>query len=170
MTRFLIEICIPIFSACALIGVTCWITYDAIEVIFSPERSKVNVKFLFGFASANASIDILCVILFFLRRRDVLKSSHKSDLEYGDMKVVNLNMASALTHVSGDTFQTISVFAAAIAAETTKYSGSLCDAWASIMVTITIIGIILPLLREIQLHAKNHPFFQRTNQPSGLVP
>lgn len=69
-------------------------------------------------------------------------------------KNINLNMASALTHVSGDSLRTSSVFIAAVVATTTKYSGAICDAWAAVVVTITIIFIIIPLAYEIYHHAK----------------
>lgn len=49
-TKFILEVGIPSFSVCALLGVTVWITLDAIAVIMNPENESVNVYFLFGFA------------------------------------------------------------------------------------------------------------------------
>jgi Co/Zn/Cd efflux system component len=182
-TRFVLEVGIPSFSVLALLGVTAWITYDAILVIRNPEDGSVNVLFLFGFASANALVDIVCTVLFYLRRKDVLLNSHtsstttrildssvdapqfsKSEADAGK-KSVNLNMASALTHVSGDTLRTASVFVAAVVATLSSFSGALCDAWAAIVVTVTILFIVIPLISEIYQHAKNHPFFA-TSSPS----
>jgi Co/Zn/Cd efflux system component len=51
---------------------------------------------------------------------------------------VNVNMASAFTHVGADTLRTSSVFVAAAIAALTNVPGEICDAWASIVVTITI--------------------------------
>ena len=58
-------------------------------------------------------------------------------------------MASALTHVGGDTLRTLSVFIAALVATFSSVDGSLCDAWAAIIVTVTILFILVPLVREI---------------------
>ena len=62
----------------------------------------------------------------------------------------NLNMMSAFTHVGGDTLRTSSVFVAAIIATAGGASGELCDAWAANVVTVTIIGMVIPLLQEIR--------------------
>jgi Co/Zn/Cd efflux system component len=174
----MLEVGIPTFSVSALLGVTAWITYDALDVILHPENEKVNVFYLFGFASGNAAVDIVCAILFYLRRRDVLynpleakiiddqsvtsllseerKDPEKciADDQEKNPSAVNLNMASALTHVSGDTLRTSAVFIAAVVAVTSKYSGALCDAWAAMIVTVTIIFIVIPLVTEIFDHAK----------------
>jgi hypothetical protein len=66
---------IPLFSVSALIAVSAWITYDAVLIILDPSDSAdVNVLFLFGFAAGNALIDVVCAALFFIRRKDVLKT------------------------------------------------------------------------------------------------
>jgi Co/Zn/Cd efflux system component len=169
-TRFVLEVGIPSFSVLALLGVTAWITYDAILVIRNPEDGSVNVLFLFGFASANALVDIICSLLFFLRRKDVLlnvstgvpgsvPSVSKFPSDVDPVQSVNLNMASALTHVCGDTLRTTALFLAALIATVTDISGAVCDAWAAVVVTVTILFIVIPLSSEIYRHAKNHPFF-----------
>tara|TARA_A100001035_G_scaffold239227_1_gene204190 strand:- start:407 stop:1204 length:798 start_codon:yes stop_codon:yes gene_type:complete len=61
----------------------------------------------------------------------------------------NLNMISAFTHVGGDTLRTISVFIAAAIATFTGYPGYLCDAWAAVVVSVTIVLMAVPLLIEI---------------------
>lgn len=68
----------------------------------------------------------------------------------------NLNMLSALTHVGSDTMRTLSVFIAAVIASSTGYSGNLCDAWAAVVVSITIFGAVIPLCAEIY-KAATHP-------------
>lgn len=74
-TQFVLEVGVPLFSLMALLGVTGWITYDAINVIRNPSNDKVNVAFLFGFAGGNALVDVICAVLFYIRRRDVLKNT-----------------------------------------------------------------------------------------------
>jgi hypothetical protein len=183
MTRFVLEVGIPSFSVLALLGVTAWITTDAIAVIRNPGDDSVDVAFLFGFASANGLVDIICTILFYLRRKDVLVNSNRSKFiesnstdtpqqqknESEHKNSVNLNMASALTHVSGDTLRTSSVFVAALVATLSSYSGALCDAWAAIVVTVTIIFIVIPLVSEIYQHAKTHPFFASNSSSSATA-
>ena len=160
----MLEVYIPSFSVCALIGVTGWITSDAIQVIISDERDDdVGVAFLYGFACANFLIDVICSGLFYLKRKDVLlseplilASERSTTLEIDedkkqkeDMKQkANLNMISALTHVGGDTMRTVSVFIAAVIS-TAGQPSSLCDAWATIVVCFTICIAVIPLVKEI---------------------
>lgn len=68
----------------------------------------------------------------------------------------NLNMMSAFTHVGSDTMRTLSVFVAAVIASTTGYSGNLCDAWAAVVVSVTIFAAVIPLCAEIY-KAATHP-------------
>jgi len=51
---------------------------------------------------------------------------------------LNVNMASAFTHVGADTMRTAAVFIAALVSTTTGASGSSCDAWAAIVVSLSI--------------------------------
>lgn len=169
-TRVVLEVGIPLFSVTALIAVSAWITYDAILIILDPSDSAdVDVIFLFGFAAGNALIDIICAFLFFMRRDDVLKTpqraglmqnQHHMDDEAGERAETkelssnsssntNVNMASALTHVGGDSLRTGAVFVAASVASLTDFNPTLCDAWAAVVVTITILFLIGPLLKEI---------------------
>jgi Co/Zn/Cd efflux system component len=64
-------------------------------------------------------------------------------------KKKNVNMLSALVHVGCDTLRTLSVFIAAIVSSSTDIPGTLCDAWAAIIVTLTIFVMLIPLLIEI---------------------
>jgi Co/Zn/Cd efflux system component len=61
----------------------------------------------------------------------------------------NLNMLSAFTHLSGDTLRTISVFVAALVSTVAGINSDLCDAWAAIVVSATIVVIMIPLVRDI---------------------
>ena len=58
-------------------------------------------------------------------------------------------MLSALVHVGCDTLRTVSVYIAAIVSSFTDIPGTLCDAWAAIIVTITIFLMLVPLIIEI---------------------
>jgi Co/Zn/Cd efflux system component len=77
--------------------------------------------------------------------------------DYGDYEEVgekkkkefNLNMLSALTHVGGDTLRTASVFIAALVSTFGGVDSSTCDAYAAIVVTITIVLAVIPLCMEI---------------------
>jgi Co/Zn/Cd efflux system component len=153
-----------------LLGVTAWIAHDAILEILYPEYGGVNVAYLYAFSSLNAVVDCICFCLFYFRREDILHDvniSHASDTARlaedqergkGSPPPPNLNMMSALSHVSSDTLRTTSVFIAAIVATSTNIHVSLCDAWAAIIVTFTIVCGALPLASKIYDHAKSHRF------------
>jgi cation diffusion facilitator family transporter len=66
----------------------------------------------------------------------------------GDKK--NLNMMSAFTHVLGDTLRTISVFLAALVSTLTGIDGDICDAWAAIIVAVTIVALCAHIMLEIR--------------------
>lgn len=154
-TKMILQIGIPCFSVCALLGVSAWITVDALDVILHEKSDDhVDVYFLFGFAGANALVDITCAILFYMRRKNVLIEKYLSfsqTVEEGaeSPDILNLNMASSLTHVGGDCMRTSSVFVAAIVASSTNVTGAKADAWAAIVVTITIVFLVIPLIHEI---------------------
>eukprot|EP01039_Chlorochromonas_danica_P000722 gene722-784_t len=156
-TRVL-EIFIPIFSVIALLGVTGWIASDAIGIIMEGEDGDgddVDVIYLFAFASGNFLIDLISAILFYARRKTILLDEQSVTSEEWEStftplpSLPNLNMISALTHVSSDTLRTISVFVAALVSTVGGYSSSLCDAWAAIVVTATIVMAVMPLCFEI---------------------
>jgi Co/Zn/Cd efflux system component len=66
----------------------------------------------------------------------------------------NLNMMSAFTHVSGDTVRTLSVLTAATVSLVTGIDGDICDAWAAIVVGLTIVAMTAPLVLDIVATAK----------------
>eukprot|EP01036_Dinobryon_divergens_P025534 gene25534-34091_t len=183
-TKIILEVGIPCFSICALLGVTAYITSDAVEVIKSNGADDdLDVYFLYGFASANFIVDVISAYLFYVRRKVVFlyiplltdqERSSSSSIDEKDpeaegsnilgsnllaMKRIpspdekpqekNLNMISAFTHVGGDTLRTCAVFIAAVVSDTTSVSGSVCDAWAAVIVSITIIICVIPLTKEI---------------------
>ena len=173
-TRMLLEVYVPTLSVAALIGVSTYVTIDAIDVVVNPpEDDDVDVIFLFAFAGANMAVDIICALCFSMLGSNVIyqKNCHTfstdelaprhieflkdESISPVDQKK-NLNMISALTHVSGDTLRTLSVFIAALFATFSDFSGAQCDAWAAIVVTATIFGIVIPLVKEIYLALIKH--------------
>lgn len=158
-TKILLEIAIPSFSISALIGVTIYITVDAIDTLLNGAGGDdVNVFFLYGFSVANALVDIISGIMFYLKGKQVFYHTvefiHDMDAEKQqkveeEPRRKNLNMISALTHVGGDSLRTTSVFVAAVIATATSISSDACDSWAAIVVSITIIAVVIPLIREI---------------------
>jgi Co/Zn/Cd efflux system component len=66
-----------------------------------------------------------------------------------ELMKVNVNMASAFTHVGADTLRTASVFIAAVVVTVSNVSGDIADAWAAVVVTITIFCAVIPLSKEI---------------------
>jgi Co/Zn/Cd efflux system component len=181
--RKLLEVYIPGFSVLALLAVTGYILSDAIAVIQSGgEDDEVDIAFLWGFSVGNFVVDFFSSLMFYLRGKNALLSEKKSnsssvcsshaplntfslDRQSIDMQkrsfiperwIPNLNMVSALTHVSGDTLRTTSVFIAALIATVSGASGALCDAWASVVVSFTIVICVIPLCREIYRAAVGH--------------
>lgn len=177
----MLEVYVPAFSVSALIGVSVYIMWEAIAVIMDPpEEDDVNVYIMYGFAAANMMVDLLSMLLFWLRGSSVLfnKNVHtfstadeapkhieflKSEAERKERLLsiqkesqMNLNMMSAFTHVSGDTLRTLTIFFSALITSLTDLSGALCDAWAAVIVTVTIFCIVIPLIREIYLALKKH--------------
>lgn len=61
----------------------------------------------------------------------------------------NMNMMSALAHVIGDSMRTMSVFIAATVSVTKNINADICDAWAAILVSITILIMITNVLYEL---------------------
>ena len=163
----ILEIYIPTVSVSALLGVTGYILSDAIRVLREgDDGEEVNVYFLFGFAGANFIVDIISSFMFYWKGKEVLISGpmsmerRQSILASEDSKLIpNLNMISALTHVGSDTLRTIAVFVAAIVSTAGNVIASICDAWAAVVITITICFAVMPLLTEIYNahHRINNP-------------
>lgn len=180
-TRRVLEVYIPMFSVCALIGVTCYIVSDAIAVIRDGgEDDEVNVIFLWAFSITSAFVDVITSLMFYWGGKDALTTEHHAPLRTFSLDrrsidmgkrtlipttILNLNMMSALTHVGGDSLRTLAVFVAALIATLTDYDGSLCDAWASIVVSASIFLFVIPLCSEIYKAA-----FVRENEDLILRP
>jgi hypothetical protein len=61
----------------------------------------------------------------------------------------NLNMMSAFTHIMGDTLRTVSMLLAALVATITGIDGDICDAWAALVVSLTILVLCASLVIDI---------------------
>lgn len=81
-TRRILEVYIPSFSVCALIGVTIYISTDAVQTIRNKGEGgdPVNVLFLFAFAGANMFVDIVSGIMFYLRGKSALGGQYIAPL------------------------------------------------------------------------------------------
>lgn len=168
-TRMWLEVIIPTFSVCCLLAITGWVTSDAIKVIQDHGADDdVDVVFLYAYASANAVVDVVSNYMFWERKHEVFENVTKGDLNIcmesnsisrdieGDgtrlekqrmAKDRNLNMLSAFTHLGSDSLRTLAVFVAAVIISTDKgVSSSLVDAWAAVIVTITIVAFVIPLM------------------------
>lgn len=68
-TRMILEVYIPSFSIICLIGVTAYVTNEAIGIILHPPHpaEDVDISFLYGFAAFNFIVDLLSGYVF-LRR------------------------------------------------------------------------------------------------------
>lgn len=78
----------------------------------------------------------------------------------------NLNMMSAFAHLGGDTFRTLSVLGAAVAASITGASVDKCDAWGAIVVAGLVLLLMIPLVIDI---IKSLQDLLRENRDYGLV-
>ena len=156
----------PSFSIICLFCVTGYVTQEAIEEIRFPSNSgSVNVWFLYGFASLNLVIDIGSGYMFlrkgkkFAYTEHVIEENDPSFLNHVSQikseepimvpkKVVNINMLAAFSHLGADSMRTASVFIAAVIASC-GVDSDLCDAWAAVVVSGTIVIMVIPLLSEI---------------------
>lgn len=184
-TRWILEVIIPACSIAALMGVTVWICEAAIVIIQEHDNDgDVDVILLYGYAAANMLIDLLSAAMFYARRHEVFTNIEfqtiKSDDRTNDDKLPvesdndeeaaaatastalspgavnsNLNMISAFTHVGSDTLRTLSIFAAAMLVSIFGFNSSICDAWAAIVVSVTIFTLVIPLSFEIYKKAKS---------------
>lgn len=172
-TKRVLEVYIPSFSVCALLGVTGYITSDAISVIMNNDSDDdVNVYFMYAFACGNFVVDVISVGMFYWRGREAFANATSAPTirsfsidghaniplegesgtgseEKEKEKEWNLNMLSAITHVAGDTMRTMSVFVAAVISSAAGVDADICDAWAAIVVSITIVIAVIPLVVEI---------------------
>lgn len=158
--RLIHEVYVPAFSVFTLVLVTIVILALAVTEIKTGGDESTNVMFMFIFASVNITVDVICLALFYYRKEDIMHNRFTSFTGEPEQRSpqpgqktmfsnANLNMFAAFTHIGSDTLRTLAIYAAAIVARTTDYKSSLCDAWAAIVVSITILLAMLPLCREV---------------------
>jgi len=61
----------------------------------------------------------------------------------------NLNMMSAFTHIVGDTLRTVAIFLAALVSSATHIPGDVCDAWAALVVSLSVLVLCGSLVFSI---------------------
>ncbi len=128
-THLIHEVYAPVLSVVALIGVTIFILVVASFEIASGGDDATSVNIMLVFASANITIDAICIAMFYFRKDDILYHrfpSFSADTQPVPqspaspvLRNVNINMFSAFTHIGSDTFRTAAIFLAAIVSTTT---------------------------------------------------
>lgn len=89
-SQIVIDIIVPIFSTIALLSISIYVLISAIDVIKNYDAdsetsgSKVDIAFLYGFASANMGIDLLSVFLFYSRGLSNFYAGHDSGHDDSD--------------------------------------------------------------------------------------
>lgn len=83
-------------------------------------------------------------------RWDSIDSGRMTRLSLMYEPVNNVNMMSALSHVSADTMRTLAVFTSAAVVSIFGVNSALSDAYASLFCNLTIVMTMLPLLGEIR--------------------
>lgn len=163
--KFVTEVGLPLFSVSALVAVTIYITFDAIMILLAKKSAAhVDTTLMYIFASINFIVDAICTAMFHVRGKEIFHSAEQAPMaslsdspekpngEQPSRLKKNLNMISAFFHIGGDTLRTIAIFLAALAASITNKSSSYCDAWAAIVVSITVLFLAVPMLFEIFNH------------------
>jgi Co/Zn/Cd efflux system component len=200
--KFITKIMAPCFAVVTLFVITGFIASKAISVLLHPpEEDSVDPEIMYTFAGLNFIVDIICMVGFAVRGKEVFfeargipqlsldtsvhsegsddfghldddlelepihspaktaslgsllysyyccPCSSSSRFSIADEK--NLNMLSAFTHIGGDTLRTISVFLAALISTLFGINSDICDAWAAILVSVTIVLIMIPLIQDI---------------------
>lgn len=178
-TKCILEVFVPSFSVCALLAVTAYVTSDAVNVLIDGSGDDdVNVYFMYAFATANFVVDVISFAMFFGRGAKAFKDEteemtfrasirtfsldgrvNRFDVtteSEGEHSSANLNMLSAFTHVGGDSLRTAAVFIAALVTTFGGVDSTLTDAYAAIVVSVTIVLAVIPLCYEISKAARRH--------------
>ena len=124
-SKFILEVCIPTVSVMSLLGVTGYITFDAVErLMHPPAKDDVNVNYLYGFAFANLVVDLICAGMFYLKEDVFMELDslptlsldtnvcYESDEEIrhqdSDLDIYNVDYDAAAPSVVGSKFGTAS--------------------------------------------------------------
>jgi len=116
-------------SLAVLIGITLWVTSEALERILHPsdDEDDVNAYIVFGFALAGLLFDLASFAAFYFNQNEDRNES------------AELNMNSAFLHVFSDSLRSTTTLAESILIWFFDFNGSKTDAWASLVVS----GLIL---------------------------
>ena len=171
--KYITEVGLPLLSVSLLIAVTIYVTYEAVCILLEKESNEdVDIFIMYTFATINLFVDIACAVLFHVRGQEIfhtdsddsnltLTENHSDhnhsddDNSFAEQDITptkNLNMISAFFHIGGDTLRTIAIFAAALVATITQSNPDYCDAWAAIVVSITIFFLAVPMMVTIFKH------------------
>lgn len=162
-TKWVLQVYVPMFSIICLFGVTIYITQEAVqEIRFPQNQDSINVFYLYGYATLNLIIDIGSAYMFLRKGRSFAHTPHSEEEDNNNFerikseetvtapkKVININMLAAFSHLGADSMRTMSVFIAAIVTSASNIDSDLCDAWAAVVVSISIVFAVIPLLYEI---------------------
>jgi Co/Zn/Cd efflux system component len=88
-SQMFIKVYIPAISVTSLLGVTAYVTVDAVRRLLGHKEVEVNVSFLFIYSILNMTVDVICGILFFLRRNDIFHEV--KPIETGEDTIYMLN-------------------------------------------------------------------------------
>ena len=76
-------------------------------------------------------------------------SSHEQGGGEGNRRhKTNLNVLTAFAHLGGDTLRSLSVFLAALVSSFSGIDADICDAWAALVVAITILALAVPIVKR----------------------
>jgi Co/Zn/Cd efflux system component len=83
--QFLIKVIIPTIAVMTLLGVTAYITMEAINILLNPPPNDVvHVSFLYAFSIINLLVDLYCIHSFYYRGENVfietMESGHHDHL------------------------------------------------------------------------------------------
>lgn len=254
-SKLMLDVVIPSLSAGGLLVVTLWVAFDAVQVLRNPPPSNtVDTSYLYGFATVNLGVDLICGYLFHASisveapvpvPQLSLDTSIEEDLddedEFGvledleppgraaplwtdDLRAAtatgtmatsqrsssssmiahglrhlcgwsllhgpccsssagpptgyysevdgevsvhhhqhhhqgssssNLNMMSAFIHIVGDTLRTVAIFLAALVSSVTRVDGDVCDAWAALVVSLSVLLLCGSLFVSIGAAARS---------------
>eukprot|EP01039_Chlorochromonas_danica_P010645 gene10645-11802_t len=168
--RRLTELLIPSLSLFSLLSVTICLIIDAILVLRRGDYGRndpVQAETMLAFAIVNYLIDILVLSCFLSQGKnsslfvvETMNPYRESPFCNNSAGIVppqpppqtlpNLNMLSAFAHVGSDALRTTGVFVAAIVAMSLKHDQVECDAWAALVVALSILAGVTPLVVTLQ--------------------
>eukprot|EP01065_Artemidia_motanka_P024345 TRINITY_DN289_c0_g1_i8.p1 TRINITY_DN289_c0_g1~~TRINITY_DN289_c0_g1_i8.p1 ORF type:complete len:301 (+),score=140.96 TRINITY_DN289_c0_g1_i8:70-972(+) len=144
------------FSFFALFGITVYFLQDAVSTVISGDFSDddVNAYIVFAFAVAGLTFDLLCLAPYFLYGCPCFKGKAAEDDDV-DADSEQMNLCSALMHVSADLMRSTTTFVESILIWAYGINGSKCDAYATVIVSSTILlGLLKPIFDWfVDLHA-----------------